>query len=133
MNHFARRFNIQPFVIYDEIHKIMGIYDLKSWHLQYVDDLEIPDCAADDRKYQRLWKSFYDSVAIAERVNHKQRRNFMPMRFWSNLTEMTYQDRDGDPPVTQGEKTDAVVSQETPEAIPFDPQNVYALMKPSSN
>ncbi|MCL2492189.1 MAG: TIGR03915 family putative DNA repair protein [Coriobacteriia bacterium] len=93
MEHFARRFNVQPFVIYDENHRILGLYDMKSWYLQYVDDdFEVPDCAEDDLRYQRLWKSFYDSIAIEERVNHDLRRNFMPKRFWSNLTEMSFID-----------------------------------------
>jgi len=94
MDHFARRFNIQPFIIYDEIHRLAGIYDMQQWRLQYVEEFSAPDCTVDDRRYQKLWKAFYDSVAIAERVNHRQRRTFMPMRFWSNLTEMTYVDRD---------------------------------------
>jgi probable DNA metabolism protein len=94
MDHFARRFNVQPFMIYDEANQLAGIYDMKRWYLQYVDDIDIPDCATDDRHYQKLWKAFYDAIAIEERVNHKQRRTFMPMRFWSNLTEMTYIDRE---------------------------------------
>jgi len=97
MEHFARRFNVQPFVIYDEVHHLVGISDRKSWRLQYVDeDFEAPDCAVDDRQYQKLWKAFYDAVAIEERVNHKLRRNFMPLRFWRNLTEMTYLERGED-------------------------------------
>jgi len=102
MDHFAKRFNVQPFVIYDEVAEVVGLYDMKQWRLQYVEDFQPPDCADDDRRYQKLWKAFYDSVAIEERVNHKQRRNFMPMRFWSNLTEMTYVDREDDSPVDRG-------------------------------
>ncbi|MCL2818344.1 MAG: TIGR03915 family putative DNA repair protein [Actinomycetia bacterium] len=93
MDHFSRRFNIQPFAIYDEVHHLLGLYDMKGWHLRYVeDDFEPPDCDVDDVHYQKLWKAFYDAVSIEERVNHPLRRNFMPMRFWSNLTEMTYID-----------------------------------------
>ena len=102
MNHFARRFNIQPFMIYDEIHHLAGIYDMRRWCLRYVDDLTAPDCSEDDRRYQRLFKTFYDAIAIEERVNHRQRRTFMPMRFWSNLTEMTYREREKDAPRTIG-------------------------------
>jgi len=90
MDHFAQRFNVQPFIIYDEVHHLAGIYDMKRWYLQYVEQMDIPACATDDLRYQRLWKKFYDAVAIEERKNHNLRRNFMPLRFWRNLTEMTY-------------------------------------------
>jgi hypothetical protein len=37
---------------------------------------------------QRLWKNFYDTIAIKERFNPKCRMNFMPKRVWANLPEM---------------------------------------------
>ena len=121
MDHFARRFNIQPFIIYDEIHQLAGIYDMKQWRLQYVENFSAPDCAADDRRYQKLWKTFYDSIAIKERVNHRQRRTFMPMRFWSNLTEMTYMDRESD------------TAQQALDAGSILAREAYSLVSPSSN
>jgi probable DNA metabolism protein len=42
----------------------------------------------DDKEYQRLWKSFYDAIAIPERANEKRRRGFMPKRLWKHLPEM---------------------------------------------
>jgi probable DNA metabolism protein len=102
MDHFARRFNVQPFVIYDEAHHLLGLSDRSGWSLRYVDDeFEVPVSGSDDRRYQRLWKAFYDAVAIEERVNHDLRRNFMPKRFWSNLTEMTFieKEEDGEQPI----------------------------------
>ncbi len=33
MNHFAARFNIQPFIIYDENHHVAGVYDGEDWSL----------------------------------------------------------------------------------------------------
>lgn len=42
----------------------------------------------DEQKYQRLWKIFYDSIAIEGRYNPKCRMSHMPKRFWHNLTEL---------------------------------------------
>ncbi|MDD3767152.1 MAG: TIGR03915 family putative DNA repair protein [Eubacteriales bacterium] len=40
-------------------------------------------------EYARLWKAFYDSIAINERRNEKCRMSHMPKRYWKNMTEMT--------------------------------------------
>jgi probable DNA metabolism protein len=38
--------------------------------------------------YQDLWKKFYDTIAIKERVNLKLRQNLMPKRYWKNIIEV---------------------------------------------
>ena len=39
--------------------------------------------------YTRLWKTFFDSVAIQERTNTKCQRNFLPLWYRKNMTEFT--------------------------------------------
>jgi probable DNA metabolism protein len=46
------------------------------------------DYTDDEKEYRKLWKKFYDSVAIEERKNEKCRMGQMPKRYWKNLTEM---------------------------------------------
>ena len=87
MPHFADRFSDQPFIIYDERHGIAGIYDLSDWNLVETSELNLPPLSDDEKEYRKLWKLFYNSVAIAERTNPKCRRNHMPKRYWENLTE----------------------------------------------
>ena len=36
---------------------------------------------------RRLWKRFYDTVAIRERYNPRCRRTHMPQRYWATMTE----------------------------------------------
>lgn len=45
--------------------------------------------APDDAEaaYRRLWKRFYDTIAIRERYNPRCRRTQMPMRYWNTMTE----------------------------------------------
>ena len=41
-----------------------------------------------EHTYQRLWKAFYDALAIEERRNEKLRMQHCPKRFWENMTEL---------------------------------------------
>lgn len=93
MPHFVERFNVQPFVIYDEAHAICGVYDGSGWHLVNlsgadVDALRLPGRAAEETTMQDAWRHFYRSVAVDARYNPELRRNFMPKRLWRNLTEL---------------------------------------------
>lgn len=92
MPFFAERFNTQPFLIHDTNNRIAGVYDTRDWVLVSAEDLQLPDYASDEKEYRRLWKRFYDTVAIRERINPKLRRQHMPRRFWRNMTEMTEPD-----------------------------------------
>jgi hypothetical protein len=51
--------------------------------------MRIPALSADERGYRRMWKTFYDTVAIKERINPNLRRSHMPKKFWKNMTEMS--------------------------------------------
>ena len=93
MGHFVERFNVQPFIIYDEVHHIAGVYEGHTWYLVRTDDpatslLGLPDKAADEVTMQQAWRRFYRTVAVEARFNPELRRHFMPKRFWRNLTEM---------------------------------------------
>jgi probable DNA metabolism protein len=87
MKHFSDRFNVQDFIIFDEVHKLAGLSEGGSWYLADAEGLEIPEVAPEDEDWQKLWTSFYHAISIDERKNDKCRRNHMPMRFWSHLTE----------------------------------------------
>ncbi len=92
MDHFVERFNVQPFIIYDENHRMAGVYEGRDWYLVRTDDdvaeLNLPDKATDEMLMQQAWKRFYRTIAVESRYNPELRRHFMPKRFWKNLTEM---------------------------------------------
>ena len=91
MDHFAARLNIQPFIIYDEMHHMAGVYDGNDWQLVKTDKeghLQLPDRSPDEATFRHAWKTFYDTVAVESRYNPELRRSFMPKRLWKNLTEM---------------------------------------------
>ena len=87
MEHFAARFNIQPFIIYDEAHGMAGVFDTERWWLVDAKDIRVPDKTEAEDEFQALWQSFFDTIAIEERKNPTCQRNFMPKRFWGNMCE----------------------------------------------
>lgn len=92
MPFFADRFNIQPFLIHDANRQIAGIYNTKEWYIVSTEDLQLPDYAEDEKLYRQLWKRFYDTIAIKERINPSLRRQHMPKKYWRNITEMSMAD-----------------------------------------
>lgn len=88
IGHFAQRFNDQPFIIYDEVHRLSGIYDGESWYLA-AGEVEAPAApTARDRRIEEAWCRFYDVLSIDARYNPELRRNFMPKRLWRNIPEV---------------------------------------------
>ncbi|MCL2537439.1 MAG: TIGR03915 family putative DNA repair protein [Coriobacteriia bacterium] len=91
MSHFSGRFNVQPFIIYDEVHQVAGASQSGQWQLHQVEEgafAGFGQADADDKEWQALWKTFYDAIAIPERRNDKRRQGFMPQRLWKHLPEM---------------------------------------------
>lgn len=88
MDWFAGRFNTQAFMIYDENHRIAGVYEGKEWYLVKTDSLMLPEHSAEEEVMQTAWKRFYNTIAVESRYNPELRRQFMPKRFWKNITEM---------------------------------------------
>ncbi len=88
MPHFAARMNTQPFLIHDKTHGVAGVYDRSGWYLVSTEDMTVPSLSADEVAYRRLWKTFYDTIAIKERINPNLRRQLMPKKYWKNMTEM---------------------------------------------
>lgn len=89
MGYFVDRFNDQPFIIYDENHRLAGVWD--TTRTRFVRDVDVveQDAAPDDALYQEAWKRFYDATSIDARYHPELRDHFIPVRLWRNLTELT--------------------------------------------
>lgn len=88
MPHFAERFNDQPFVIRDLPHRLAGVAKDGRWFLTDASDLTLPALSAREEAIRYLWRTFYQKVAIEERVNPALRRQLMPKKYWQHMTEM---------------------------------------------
>lgn len=90
MPHFTDRYNDQPFLIHDDVHQVVGVYRGGSWHLVETPEINLPDEADEELSYKRMWKDFYDTIAIKERYNPRCRRGHMPKKYWKHMTEFTF-------------------------------------------
>ena len=88
MPHFADRFGQQPFIIHDKTRGLAGVWDMREWALVSSETMSLPPLTADEAHYQALWRTFYNSIAIKQRINPNLRRQFMPKKFWRYITEM---------------------------------------------
>jgi len=89
--HFADRLPNERFLIYDENRKLATLHvPGRPWFLTQVPELKqeaFDDIATKEDDYRDLWKAFYNSICIKERVNLKLQRNNLPLRFRDDMTE----------------------------------------------
>lgn len=95
VEHFVNRFADQKWIIYDIKRQYGYFYDLTTTQEITLDtDLDFSSVslgnaliAEDERLFQDMWKAYFKSLTIKERVNPKLQRQHMPVRFWKLLTE----------------------------------------------
>lgn len=95
ISHLRDRFADQKWVVYDLKRKYGYYYDLNTVvEITLNDDehllsgkLDDALMAEDEKLFQELWKGYFKSMTIKERINPKLHRQHMPKRFWKYLTE----------------------------------------------
>jgi len=80
-------------MIYDKTHGMALVYQSQKAELIYVEELTLPDIDSTEVEYRRLWKQFYETIAIEGRNNPRCRMTFMPKRYWCQLTELDEKNR----------------------------------------
>ena len=93
--HFKDRFSDQKWVIYDVKRRYGFYFDLDTVVEMTLDNdehllsgkLDEKMMAEDEKIFQELWKGYFKSMTIKERINLKLQRQHMPKRFWKYLTE----------------------------------------------
>ena len=86
--HFERRFPNEKYFIYDETHGAALSHENGETKIFPVAGFTAAPPTAEEEKFRRLWKLFYDTIEIKERRNHKLRMQHLPKRFWKNITEL---------------------------------------------
>lgn len=96
LSHFKDRFGDQKWLIYDVKRKYGYYYDKTALtEIEFGEDLPHlhsgkPDdtlLAEDEKQFQELWKTYFRSVTVRERLNPRLHRQNMPVRFWKYLIE----------------------------------------------
>ena len=94
--HLKDRFADQRWLLYDLKREYGYYYDLKeatevrfeekdAHLLSGLLGEELMD--ADEKLFQQMWKTYFQSIAIKERLNPKLHRQHMPARFWKYMPE----------------------------------------------
>ncbi len=85
--HFCDRFSGENFMIFDKTHKTALVHQNGQAEFIRVENIELPPTQEEELLCQKLWKKFYDTIAIEGRFNPKCRQSHMPKRYWGNMTE----------------------------------------------
>lgn len=99
--HFSDRFRNDPFIIHDvKRGKAIFAYGGK-WIVTAFAPEEAPKPSEEEMGFRRLWKSYFDHIAILERTNRRCQNHFIPDRYRGQLTEIITmaEERDGDKPL----------------------------------
>ncbi len=95
LEHFTDRFADQKWIIYDTKRNYGYYYDLKTGTEMTLDSnnhftegkLNEKLMAEDEKLFQELWRGYFKSMTIKERINLKLQQQHMPKRYWKYLTE----------------------------------------------
>ena len=87
-DHFCDRFKNDPFIIHDKKRSKALIARNGNFYISEFTSEDLPGFSDDENDYQDLWKNYFEVIAIKERTNPRCQKNFMPVRYWKNLTEM---------------------------------------------
>lgn len=86
--HFSDRFRQENFVIHDTRRKKALLYNQGKSIIAPFEYEKLPSLADEEILVRSQWKTYFETIAIKERTNKKCQGNFMPVRYWENLTEI---------------------------------------------
>ncbi|MBE7043285.1 MAG: DNA metabolism protein [Ruminococcaceae bacterium] len=88
LDHFSRRFSAMGVMLCDTVHKRVGVFQPpKEKMILSVDQIPNPEYGEEEQNYRKLWKQFFQSVAIKERYNPKCQNTHLPKRYRMYMTE----------------------------------------------
>ncbi len=102
ISHFRNRFADQKWVIFDTRRKYGYYYDLNEVREVTIGNQKVNNNSGkvendilhvSEKLFQKLWKSYYDTINIKERKNLKVHMQFLPKRFWKFLPEKDFKNK----------------------------------------
>lgn len=85
-NHFINRLPTQNFIIHDKNRNLALLYNTKTYTILETKHLNIKP-SEEEKNYQKLWKTFYQTISIQERINPRLQMQYMPKKYWQDLIE----------------------------------------------
>lgn len=89
-DHFVDRYKYEKFIIYDEKRKKALIYANEKFEIRYdivIDNIEFSE---DEKRIRKLWKQYFNDLAIKERENINLQFQFVPNRYRKNMSEFLH-------------------------------------------
>ena len=86
--HFSDRLKNDPFIIHDKTRDKAVFAQGGSWYISGFTEKDLPLLGVGEKEYRDLWKKYFETIAIQERINPSCQKRFMPVRYWKNLTEL---------------------------------------------
>ena len=89
--HFADRFPMENFAVFDKTHQAMLIHEAgKEWLIR--EDIEVFDetklkLSESEKEMSQGWQIFFDTIAIKERKNEKLQQQLLPLKYRPYQTE----------------------------------------------
>lgn len=85
--HFTARLQ-SPFIIHDIKRNILALCDGKRYKILNGGNNGVTVFMSESEEiFLDLWQQYYKSINIEERKNLRQMRNYIPERYWKNLSE----------------------------------------------
>lgn len=87
--HFANRLATERWIIHDLKRDLASLYDNGQWIITTFKKDKYLEFNIRDKQeeYENLWKEYFKSAAIEDRLNPKAQRRSMPIRYHKHLTE----------------------------------------------
>ena len=73
-DHFCDRFKNEPFIIHDVKRSKALIAYQGSWYISRFTKDELSPLSEEEKEYRRLWKSYFENMAIRERITPAARK-----------------------------------------------------------
>lgn len=86
-SHFAERMSGEYWIIHDVKRGIGVMYNKKQWIIRDLNVVEEINFTDEEEDYQRLWKEYFKSIAIKNKINPRLQKQHMPTRYWKHLVE----------------------------------------------
>lgn len=87
VGHFRGRFPNGKWAILDVKRGFGAFYDGKIAHEVTAPDSRAVAMGAPPDEFTAMWKSYYDSMAIQERLNPRCLKRCLPVRYWKHMVE----------------------------------------------
>lgn len=88
--HFTERLCSENFIIHDLKREVASVYDKNGWSITFLPKEYGLNLLSRNENgfYEFLWKEYFKSTTIENRLNPRLQKMYMPKRYWKFLTEL---------------------------------------------